>query len=343
MPAKPKDKAKDKKNEAGQGDQKNTQFLQQRLADLGYGVKVDGVHGPQTRNAIKLFQHDHGLRHDGEVGAATTAALRGTSKESLAELRKSRQAGGTRPEKGSGRASVSRPTAKATDSTSTPAPEGEGQVTTTRGRRLEVRSGDHRVVIYEQMEEAESVADCPMPHGKMAGKGIKRCPSCKRGLRHLREASDRADRFLRNSGTRRLAEAEGNRALEGLPDGFLDEATLIMDRELAEAAGSLAKASRHKHGLESKPGGKDNWVERAGPGGHGGQLPAYIQHIALAIHRKRGLPKSQAIAIAIGTVKRWARGGGDVDANTRAAAAKALAEWEKLKAKSHAKSAAKND
>jgi peptidoglycan hydrolase-like protein with peptidoglycan-binding domain len=109
--------------------------------------------------------------------------------------------------------------------------------------------------------------------------------------------------------------------------------------DIEEAAGSLMKASTHKHGLEKKKGRSDNWVERTGPGGGGGQLPAYIQHIALAI-RKKGKSTSRAIAIAIGTVKRWARGGGNVDANTRAAAAKALAEWEAMKAKNKAKKVA---
>jgi hypothetical protein len=73
----------------------------------------------------------------------------------------------------------------------------------------------------------------------------------------------------------------------------------------------------------------------------GGGLPAYIQHISHDLHEKRGIPESQAIQMAIGICKRWARGGGNVDANTRAAAAKAIAEWEALKAKAHAKSAAK--
>lgn len=105
---------------------------------------------------------------------------------------------------------------------------------------------------------------------------------------------------------------------------------------LREAADSMVKASTHKRGLERKRGNQDNWVERTGPGGKGGQLPAYIQHIALALVRRRGMDRSRAIAIAIGTVKRWARGGGDVDSNTRAAARKALAEWEAMKAKARA-------
>lgn len=49
---------------------------------------------------------------------------------------------------------------------------------------------------------------------------------------------------------------------------------------------------------------------------------------------KSGKSKSQAIAIAISRIKRWAAGGEDVEPDTRAKAAKALAEWEKLKSKS---------
>ena len=61
------------------------------------------------------------------------------------------------------------------------------------------------------------------------------------------------------------------------------------------------------------------------------QLPSYIQNIAHALIRA-GHSESSAIAIAIATVKRWASGRGKVSPEVRAAAAKALAEWEKLKA-----------
>jgi hypothetical protein len=79
---------------------------------------------------------------------------------------------------------------------------------------------------------------------------------------------------------------------------------------------------------------KKNWVERAG------QLPAYIQHIAKDISEQQGVPLERAIPMAIAAVKRWASGGGGVNADTRAKAAKAVAEWEALKARSHARSAA---
>jgi hypothetical protein len=48
---------------------------------------------------------------------------------------------------------------------------------------------------------------------------------------------------------------------------------------------------------------------------------------------------SNAIQMAIGIVKNWAAGKGNVDANTRAAAAKAVAQWETLKAKAAGKRA----
>lgn len=98
--------------------------------------------------------------------------------------------------------------------------------------------------------------------------------------------------------------------------------------ELLEAAGSLAKASSPSPLSRSKT---SNWVAR------NGGLPAYIQHIAKALMKERGKSESQAVQMAIGIVKRWARGGGNVDATTRAAAAKAVAEWEALKAKAKAK------
>lgn len=84
--------------------------------------------------------------------------------------------------------------------------------------------------------------------------------------------------------------------------------------------------------LAVKPGKKDNWLEAQGD-----TLDPFIRAIANALMREKGMPRSQAIAIAIGTCKRWARGGGDVSAKTRLKAVKAIAKWEKSKAKSKAK------
>lgn len=74
---------------------------------------------------------------------------------------------------------------------------------------------------------------------------------------------------------------------------------------------------------------KKNWVEKSGG------LPNYICHIAKAVARG-GHGTGGAIAIAIGTAKRWAAGGGKVSPSVRAKAGAAVAEWEALKARAHA-------
>jgi len=76
--------------------------------------------------------------------------------------------------------------------------------------------------------------------------------------------------------------------------------------------------------LNTSPG--KNWVEKEGG------LPNYICRIARAV-MKSGKSRSSAIAIAVSRAKKWAAGGDKVNADTRAKAAKAVAEWEALKAK----------
>ena len=80
--------------------------------------------------------------------------------------------------------------------------------------------------------------------------------------------------------------------------------------------------------LDSSP--KKNWVEKSGG------LPNYVCEVAKGVMRS-GKSKSQAIAIAISRIKKWAAGGDDVEADTRAKAVKALAQWEALKVKNKAK------
>lgn len=82
-----------------------------------------------------------------------------------------------------------------------------------------------------------------------------------------------------------------------------------------------------------------NWVDEVGG------LPKYIREIADSL-MKRGYSESRAIATAVNTVKRWARGGparqggeGSVSAKTQAKAIAALAEWEAKKARAKAASA----
>ena len=102
----------------------------------------------------------------------------------------------------------------------------------------------------------------------------------------------------------------------------------IFDRDDINLFVSFAGCS-----LNEKPG--HNWVEDS-PGG----LPDYICRIAKAIKRT-GKTTSQAIAIAVSRVKKWAAGADDVDADTRAKAAKAVAQWEALKAGNKARTVAK--
>lgn len=72
----------------------------------------------------------------------------------------------------------------------------------------------------------------------------------------------------------------------------------------------------------------DNWVARAGG------LPKYIREVAHALVRS-GHPESKAIAMAVGIVRNWAEGKGNVRPQIRAAAAKNIAEWEAKRAKAH--------
>lgn len=85
--------------------------------------------------------------------------------------------------------------------------------------------------------------------------------------------------------------------------------------------------------LDEKPG--SNWVQ------DNGGLPEYICQIAKGI-KKSGHPTSEAIAMAVATVRNWASGQKGVTPKTRAKAAAAVAEWEALRAKAHAKHAAKS-
>jgi hypothetical protein len=76
---------------------------------------------------------------------------------------------------------------------------------------------------------------------------------------------------------------------------------------------------------------KHNWVEDVGG------LPNYVCQVARAVARG-GRTLDSAIPIAIGTLKNWAAGKGNVSAAVRARAAAAIAEWEAKKARARANS-----
>jgi 2'-5' RNA ligase len=75
---------------------------------------------------------------------------------------------------------------------------------------------------------------------------------------------------------------------------------------------------------------KHNWVEDVGG------LPNYICQVAQGI-MKSGKSIDRAIPIAIGVMKNWAHGKGNVSAAVRARAAAALAEWDSKRARAKAK------
>ena len=82
---------------------------------------------------------------------------------------------------------------------------------------------------------------------------------------------------------------------------------------------------------------RENWIEKVSTTG----LPDYIETVAIGIMKGTGYPRERAIPIAISRIKRWAAGLDGVKADTIAKSAKALAEWEKLKAKAAARRARK--
>ena len=57
--------------------------MQLLQAALG-GIKVDGIFGPETEEAVRSFQASHGLTVDGIAGPLTTAALNGRSNTGFA-------------------------------------------------------------------------------------------------------------------------------------------------------------------------------------------------------------------------------------------------------------------
>lgn len=123
-----------------------------------------------------------------------------------------------------------------------------------------------------------------------------------------------------------MFEPTADEALFGADLEF-DDVVLLTD--IVRGDESMSTVELSKGLLDRSP--KKNWVEKAGG------LPSYIEKIANALHTEKGMDISRAISVAVGRVKKWAAGGGDVDADTRAKAAKAVAEWEALKAKNKAR------
>jgi len=116
----------------------------------------------------------------------------------------------------------------------------------------------------------------------------------------------------------------------GLDD--LDDADQVLIREFAGVEGkAITPGGRVGDDTPvGTPGGRQNWVDETGG------LPRYIRMVAHALLR-RGMSKQRAISTAVATMKRWAaNAGGKVSAKVQAAAAAALAQWERMKAQAHA-------
>ncbi len=99
--------------------------------------------------------------------------------------------------------------------------------------------------------------------------------------------------------------------------------------EPAEETKGLRVERKYDTSPVGSPGDRENWVDQVGG------RPRFIRAIAHALIRE-GRSEQTAIQIAVGTVRRWAAGGGDVTEKTKAKAAKALAEWEAKKARARA-------
>ena len=124
-------------------------------------------------------------------------------------------------------------------------------------------------------------------------------------------------------------EAVAEEAVDGEPEEDYSEEAPELKVCACSVDDTVGLAHKPGESLDRSP--KANWVERAGG------LPRYINDIAHDLHTERGMTISRAIATAVSKVKKWAAGGDNVKPDTRAKAAAALAEWEKLKVKNKAK------
>ncbi len=82
--------------------------------------------------------------------------------------------------------------------------------------------------------------------------------------------------------------------------------------------------------------GGGNWVTKTGR-----HLPAEIECVARALYWNRGGTRSvsRAVAMAVGIVRNWAEGKGNVSAATRARCQAAIARWEAQRAAAKADNA----
>jgi peptidoglycan hydrolase-like protein with peptidoglycan-binding domain len=56
-------------------DKSDVKSVQKKLANAGYPIKIDGVYGEKTAEAVEKFQKKHKLTVDGIVGKKTITKL----------------------------------------------------------------------------------------------------------------------------------------------------------------------------------------------------------------------------------------------------------------------------
>lgn len=297
----------------GVGEQEGNEDVKALQGALG--VATDGRFGPETHGAVKKFQRKMGLNPDGIVGDKTQRALVGSK---AAEAQKAAAKPVAKK--------VAKPASKQPQLTEANDPGG-----LIRRAFAELEEGKLSAADRKALPKGAYVFPDRAPHS--GAYPIHDEGHARAALARVKQHGSPDEQAKVKAAVSRRYPKLQEAQVETYTDEQLSEAVeALTAEELAEAADSMRKANTPEPFSTSKT---SNWVAR------GGGLPPYIQHIAHDIAEKRGKSVSNAIAIAIGVVKRWARGGGSVDSGTRAAASKALAQWEKLKAGNAAKKEAK--
>ena len=131
-------------------------------------------------------------------------------------------------------------------------------------------------------------------------------------------------------------------APEGMfePDEENEMPADLTKAEVKELLSILDNYTISKADLESAAKDVKNKMPKERPLDEVGGLPLYVRAIAHAIMR-RGTPKGEAIAIAIGAAKRFLASR-HTTAQTKARSGTALAQWEAMRAASRAKTGVKD-
>jgi peptidoglycan hydrolase-like protein with peptidoglycan-binding domain len=133
------------------GEGRQVQLLQAAL-----GIKVDGIFGPETEEAVRSFQASKGLTVDGVAGPQTNAALRGGSTAFAADVSSSALPESSSTSGASAKSSKKARTAAATHSSETPAGESGEQEKGAGGSVARLQNALHLGVDGEFGPETEA-------------------------------------------------------------------------------------------------------------------------------------------------------------------------------------------